>query len=236
MKRYSREKLLIIAPHADDEVIGCAGLIQKIKKNGGRVHVLFLAVGDTQDFSATGMSTGDERLQEIESVVERLHIDSYDIAFRGNDFHLRMDMVGQQKLIDLIERKSPVSIETIKPTIIAFPSLVSYNQDHQAAALAAHAALRPSHKQKHFVSTVLTYENPAERWRLRHDSEANYYVPLTSREMNIKLTAMKLYKSQDRPTPNPRSVPLLKAWAQVRGGQCGAAYAEAFVAYRVIRP
>lgn len=235
MRKFQKERLLVIAPHADDEVIGCAGLIQKVKKAGGNVYILFLAVGETKDFSSSGLSTATERLHEIENVARKLQFNQYDIAFKGNEYHLRMDTVGQQKLINLIERDSPISIEKVKPTTIAFPTLVSYNQDHQAAALATHAALRPSHKQKHFVTTVLTYENPAERWRMQQDGEANYFVRLTAREMDIKLAAMRLYKSQDRPSPNPRSVPLLKAWAKVRGGQCGSSYAEAFVAYRVVR-
>ena len=47
---FKGQKLLVIAPHPDDEVIGCAGLIQKIKNGGGKVFVLFLTVGDTNDF------------------------------------------------------------------------------------------------------------------------------------------------------------------------------------------
>jgi len=41
----NNEKLLVIAPHPDDEVLGCFGLIKKIKKNGGKVYVEFLTMG-----------------------------------------------------------------------------------------------------------------------------------------------------------------------------------------------
>ena len=40
-----KERLLIIAPHADDEVLGCYGLINKIKKNGGEVFLQVLSLG-----------------------------------------------------------------------------------------------------------------------------------------------------------------------------------------------
>ena len=39
-----KERLLIIAPHADDEVLGCCGLINKVKDNGGKVFVNILSI------------------------------------------------------------------------------------------------------------------------------------------------------------------------------------------------
>ncbi|KKR86620.1 MAG: hypothetical protein UU34_C0012G0018 [Candidatus Curtissbacteria bacterium GW2011_GWA1_41_11] len=49
---FKKQKLLVIAPHPDDEVIGCGGLIAKIKDAGGQVYVLFLTVGDSRDFTS----------------------------------------------------------------------------------------------------------------------------------------------------------------------------------------
>jgi len=43
------EKLLIIAPHADDEILGCYGLIKKIKNSGGKVYVQILTLGGLQE-------------------------------------------------------------------------------------------------------------------------------------------------------------------------------------------
>ena len=42
---FGKEKLLVIAPHADDEVLGCFGLMNKIKENGGQVYVLVFTLG-----------------------------------------------------------------------------------------------------------------------------------------------------------------------------------------------
>src|SRR3990167_4258794 len=66
---FKKQKLLVIAPHPDDEVIGCGGLIAKIKDAGGQVYVLFLTVGDTRDMELLGakvisVTTGSQTLKD----------------------------------------------------------------------------------------------------------------------------------------------------------------------------
>lgn len=235
MLELRHQTLLVIAPHPDDEVIGCAGLIKKIKDNGGKVYVLFLTVGDTKDFSKKGLSTIKKRKNEIKKVAKFLEFDNYYLAFEGNNYHLKLDLIGQKKIMDLIERESIVSIENIKPTIVAFPSPFSYNQDHRITTMAAHAALRTNAQgNKHFVPNVLSYEQCADEWSLCQRSHPNFFVPLTLKQINAKLKALKLYKSQVRPFPNPRSVESLKALAILRGSQSGYQFAESYTVYRTI--
>ena len=233
MLDFEKQRLLVIAPHPDDEVIGCGGLIKKIKDAGGKVYVLLLTVGDTADFSKKGGSRGNERVMEFEKVARFLKFDAWHLAFGGNNFHLQLDLLGQKKLMDTIERHSPVALEKIKPTIVAFPSPRSYNQDHRIAALATHAALRPaSQKSKHFVETVLSYEEAADFWTQVRQQSPNIFVPLSEGDLDIKMSALGLYKSQMRPYPNLRSAKILETLAILRGAQIGTDYAEGFNLYR----
>ena len=235
MLNLAKQRLLVIAPHPDDEVIGCGGLIKKIKDAGGKVYVLFLTVGDTQDFTKKGLSTGKQRLKEIEAVAKFLKYDDWDLAFQGNDYHLRLDTLGQKALMDVIERDSKVAIEKVKPTIIAFTSPQSYNQDHRIAALAAHASCRPAPKQaKHFVETVLFYEEPADGWSPMKSPDPNFFVELSKSNLAAKEHAISLYKSQARSAPSVRSQETIEALARLRGSQCGVGLAEGFFAYRLI--
>ncbi|MBI3282636.1 PIG-L family deacetylase [Candidatus Curtissbacteria bacterium] len=234
MLSLTAQKLLIIAPHPDDEVIGCGGLIKRIKDSGGKVYVLYLTVGDTRDFTKKGLSTGDEREKEIEAVVKYLKIDGWDLAFAGNDYHLQLDKLGQKALMDVIERDSKVSIENIKPTIVAIPCAGSYNQDHKIAAPAAFATLRPTPtSSKHFVETILEYEEPADNWSFKA-SNLNFFVALFREELDAKLVALKLYKSQLREAPHMRSAEIIRALAKLRGAQIGSNFAEAFKLYRAV--
>lgn len=230
---FKKQKLLVIAPHPDDEVIGCGGLIAKIKDAGGRVYVLFLTVGDSRDFTAKGLSTAQERKREIEQVAKFLKFDNYDIAFPGNEYHLKLDILGQKALMDSIEKESKVSIEKVKPTIVAFTSPQSYNQDHRIAALAAHASCRPAPlRAKHFVETVLSYEEAVDQWTLENNLAVNLFLPLGKTEIDTKVKSLKLYKSQLRPAPNLRSPQAMVTLAKLRGHQSGTNFAEAFVSYR----
>lgn len=226
------DKLLIIAPHADDEVIGCGGLIQKVKNAGGKVFVIFLTNGTTNDFSKERASTARERNIEVENCAEFLEYDGYHIAFEGNDYHLKLDILGQKALMDMIERESPISIEKVKPTIVAFPSINSYNQDHVAAAKAAHASLRTSSKEKHYIDTVVSYEFPADFWPTSPEPPRNCFLPLTKKELNIKIEALKIYESQWREFPSSRSEKSLTSLAILRGAECMSDFGEAFYSYR----
>ncbi|MBF6240494.1 PIG-L family deacetylase [Nocardia otitidiscaviarum] len=57
--------MLIIAPHPDDEAIGCGGLISRVTRDGGEVFVLWMTIADIRDYSATGLSTADKRRTEM---------------------------------------------------------------------------------------------------------------------------------------------------------------------------
>lgn len=235
MLDLKKQKLLVIAPHPDDEVVGCGGFIKRVKDAGGKVYVLFLTVGDTKDFSKKGISFGKEREKEIESVAKFLKYNDYDIAFNGNSYHLKLDRLGQKRLMDMIERESRVGLEKIKPTIVAFPLIRSYNQDHRIAAFATHAALRPADgRDKHFVKLVLGYEEPSDSWALQERLEPNFFIKLSKKDLDAKIEAMKLYKSQSRTGYNTRSMHALKNLAYLRGSQSGVKIAEAFVSYRIV--
>jgi LmbE family N-acetylglucosaminyl deacetylase len=234
MINLNKQRLLIIAPHPDDEVIGCGGFIQRIKKESGKVYVLFLTVGLTDDFSKKGRSSSEQRKKEIEKVSSFLRYDDYDIAFEGNDYHLKLDTFGQKELMDVIERRSLVAIEKIRPTIVAFPSFHSYNQDHRVVAYAAHAALRPAEKDvKHFVPIVLQYEEVVDSWNSGKQIIPNFFVSLNEKEIENKSKALRLYRSQLRGFPNPRSTEALKTLAKLRGTQSGNSFSEGFFIHRL---
>lgn len=235
MLKLKGQKLLVITPHPDDEVIGCGGLIAKAKEEKAKVFVLFLANGDSKDFSKARKSTGNERMKEIEKVAKFLKYDDFSVAFGGNSHHLKLDKVARLDLINAIERSCAVSIEKIRPTMVLFPQFDSYSQDHQAAAAATFAACRPSNGELKFQpSFVASYEIPADQWSLTKVPSPNFFIKLQSIHINKKIAALRLYKSQVRKHPNPRSEEALRSLAHIRGAQSDAKLAEAFFCHKFL--
>lgn len=226
--------LLVVAPHPDDEIFGCGGLIYRVKKAGGKVYVLYLTVGTTKDFSKKGQSTLDERMREIERVASYMRFDGYRIAFPGDDFHLQLDTVSQKRIIHEIERGEGISLETIKPTTLAIPSSYDYNQDHRAANRAAITATRPVPDEfKHLVPNVLEYEFPYFTWTSEGEQPSpNVFVSMDTKALKAKLHALSLYRSQMKVKHGPISVHGAEVLARMRGIHSGTLAAEAFTLRR----
>lgn len=222
-------RLLVLAPHPDDEVIGCGGLIAKAKDRGGEVHVQFMTVGDTRDASAQGFSSAEERDAEVARVAALLGFDGWETVLRGSEFHLRLDDAPQAWLIDAIEHGGVTSIQAVERTLVALPDPTSSNQDHRAVAEAALSALRPGDQRlRPQPQGVLVYEQVADQWNTGVHATPNLGVELEPDHLAAKLEAMRTYKSQTRDHPSTRSVEALEAMAAFRGAQFGCAHAEAF--------
>lgn len=227
-------RLLVLAPHPDDEVIGCGGLAARVKDAGGEVFVQMLTVGDTTDASPEGFSSADGRHQEVARVAELLGFDGYEFVFPGNTYHLRLDAMPQATLIEAIERAGGCSLHALQPTIVALPDPTSYNQDHRAVANAALSALRPGDARlRHQPQAVLVYEQIADQWHGGADHfTPNVAVELEEDHLEAKLEAMRTYKSQVREAPSTRDPEALRAMAHYRGAHFGCVRAEAFHALR----
>jgi N-acetylglucosamine malate deacetylase 1 len=229
MVNWGKQRLLVVAPHPDDELLGCGALINRVKRSGGQVFVLFLTVGDTRDFSQAGHSMRSEREREIEEVAKLFDLDGYHITLPGNNFHLRLDHQPQQRLIDLIERDGPLSISEVRPSVVLLPEITSYNQDHKSVAHAGITALRPGPwEDRHQPSLVLMYEEVADGWSGEAISGRNFHVGVDPIDVDQKIAGLRCYASQWRTHPHTRSEEALRALAAVRGVQCGKPLAEAF--------
>lgn len=231
-----KKTLLILSPHPDDEVIGCAGLMQKVRAAGGKVFVLYFTVGMTKDFGKQRTSRAQERTSEIRRVVRMLGVHGWRLALPGDEYHLRLDGVPQKRLIHEIERGKKISLEEVRPDILAVPWVHDYNQDHRAVAQAALAATRPSPRADKFTPDfILTYESPMNQWSVSGTALApNFYVTLTAAHMKKKVKAMGLYTSQVRRATHPRNGGSLTALARLRGAMVGEPFAEGFVCQKLV--
>ncbi|HWN66348.1 MAG TPA: PIG-L family deacetylase [Haliangium sp.] len=227
---------LVIAPHPDDEIFGCGGTIHRWKSAGGKVYVLYMTVGTTVDFSDSGRSTAEQRMDETAQVARLLDFDGYALAFPGDQYHLRLDAVPQRDLVHAIERGGDISLQALRPVVVLAPSIADYNQDHRAIGLATMTAARPGPtKYKSFPPLVLTYELPYHQWNTAESLPMpGLFVTLEPPSMAAKIGALALYGSQLKSPESPLSVRGVETLATYRGLQCGAAAAEAFQIKRLV--
>ena len=227
MKSLKNEKLLVVAPHSDDEVLGCGGLISKIKKEGGKVFVLIFNLGFEKNDTKESQ---DKRKQEIKEAMNALKVDDYHLVHEKADDNRDLDAEPLHSLIEVIESTSNVSLEKISPTIVAIPTIFSHHQDHVHVHNACIAALRPISTP--VSSVVLSYEAPEHsRWSSSGVFEPNFFVEIDDVIEN-KIMAFSKYHSQIR--PGGRDADSIRSQAKYRGQEVGKNLCEAFYVHRFI--
>lgn len=226
---YENQRVLVLAPHADDETLGCAGVIQKYVGAGSVVRVVIASFvkGTYRRFQKhqevyTSYS-GDERYQELAGAMSLLGVTDYTILYEDNDvdiqYHSLLDTRPRAELTAAIENQ----MQNFQPTVLFIPTRTKH-QDHIAVHDACITAARPYFWQ----GSVIAYETDGET-----EFAPNLYVALTDKLMQTKLDAIRCYKTQLSAHPHPVSERTLCAKAQFRGQYIYASYAEAFQILRL---
>ncbi len=222
-----KKKLLVIAPHADDEILGCGGLMHKVKESGGQVYVIIFNVGSVQKNSRKGTSLWKN---ETRDAMKFLKVDGYEVVFDSPQDNRYLDGKPLHSIIEIIESTSEFSLDKLKPDIVAIPTNHSHHQDHIVVFNAAIAALRPLRNPS--PELVLSYEAPEHsRWSSTGVFEPNVFLDM-KKIMEKKIRAFYKYKSQVR--KGQRDKETILAQARYRGSEVGREYCEAFMAHRSI--
>ena len=232
---WASQRLLVITPHADDEIFGCAGTIAKVKDHGGKVFVVCVSVADLVQYDmAVSEVKGETRKEEFFKGMAILGVDDSEILFDDEETHLRLDKMGRRDLIHAICKGARLGIDHIKPTVVAMPS-ISFNQDHEALFRAAFTACRPhTHDDCDYPKIVLAYDNPTHFWNIERDKfHPNFYVDISD-YVGVKLEALKCHTSQLRSSPHYLSLEMLEHQMLMRGHEICLKAAEAFCCYRLI--
>lgn len=219
--------VLIISPHADDEVIGAGGLISGLVDQGARVHALYVVVDGFRHYGLPSQVSLSDRLEEVDCVARILRC-NYSIAYQGKGLIEKLDTLPQRELVDLFES----AINRHQPDLVLLPHGNDYDQDHRAVYNAAFAAARPIPQRdgKFFPLRIATYESPKLGW-MNETFSPNLYADITP-YLKRKLDALRAYTSQSRKPPHVRSPENITALATLRGSEFGVQYAEAFCALR----
>lgn len=231
-----KQKMLVLAPHADDEVFGCGGTIAKMKDLGAEVYVIVVSVGEVLHYGADKQVSvdGRTRFDEFTAAMKYLKVDDYEVIFNDTKTHLRLDAMPRRDLVQYFERDCKLAIDKVKPTMMILPA-VSYNQDHEAVFRAGFTACRPHLPEvKPFQNIVLSCDNPAISWSLEREKfHPTFYVDI-SKYLDKKIKAVSFHKSQMKPSLHHASIENIENLAKVRGREISVEAAEAFMCHRFV--
>lgn len=222
-----KKKILVIAPHADDEILGCGGAIAKFSKLGHQVFVLIL----------TNASLGAPELftnKEIKNIRDESFTANKIIGTRKLYFEnlpgLILNKYPLYKIANLIEKY----IFKINPNIVFIPSNLDIHSDHKIIFSASKIALRPNKKLK--VEKIFSYEVLSEtEWNENNISfNPNYFISLKKNLIDLKIKSFLKYKSQVKKSPHPRSPEGILNLSRLRGSHINEEYCEAFKVERLI--
>ena len=224
-------KVLIIAAHPDDDILGCAGLMSKYR---GLVEfkVVFIAEGSSCRFNKEKIHEEDvlnvikERNSFGVKALKLLGVENYNF----HDLPCgRLDQVAIIEINKIIEKE----IKNFKPDTIFTHSFEDTNNDHIIVHRATQMATRPGIST--FVEKLYTYEVlSSSEWRFTHTFTPNYFESLSEEDVRNKWLALAEYKSEVKQFPYPRSEDGIFSLAKYRGLQSANTYAEAFKLIRQI--
>lgn len=216
-------RALVIAPHHDDEVLGCAGTIARLSASGAVVQVAVVTRGAPPRFDPRLAATVREEARSAHALlgVERTHFLDFPAA--------ELDRVPQADLNDALE----AVVSEAAPDTVFIPFAGDLHRDHQLVFSAALVACRPGARRS--PARLLAYETLSEtNWNGPYVTPGfapNVFIDVAS-TLERKLDAMRLYRSQLREPPSERSLEALRSLATLRGGAAHLFAAEAFVLLR----
>lgn len=225
MQISDNNNILVIAPHPDDEILGCGGTIRRFANEEMNVFILVVTRGKPEVYS-------DDKVKNVRNEALKAH----QIVGVKQTFFLEypapeLDQIPISKIANDI---SKLIIELNIGTVF-LPHRGDIHMDHQVVYSAGLVACRPVNDNP--VQSVFCYETLSETEWASPEGDAVFIPTLyinIGNSFRDKLKAMKCFQSQIREFPNPRSLKSIEALANFRGSTVGCEFAEAFMTIRII--
>lgn len=218
-----KNKILIIAAHPDDEILGVGGTILKHIKNGNEASILILGEGETSRDSGVNIKKRERQAKKAAKLLGAKNL--FLETLPDNKF----DSIP---LLEIVKEVEGV-INKVRPNIIYTHHSYDLNIDHRLTFQAVLTACRP--QPGFFVKKILTFETPSStEWQVKKRKEIfcpTEYNDITD-FIDKKIEVLKVYKNELKKPPHSRSIKGVRILAQYRGVEVGYKYAEAFQVIR----
>ena len=219
-------KILVFAPHPDDEILGCGGTMIKNINEGNEVYVCIVTKGPQPMFP---IEIVEKARQEARDCHQSIGVKkTFFLDFPS----VYLEECHRYELNDSILKV----IREVMPDEVYLPHWGDMQKDHQIVADACMVALRPKYEPK--VRRIYSYETMSETaWNapnVQNEFMPNVYVDI-SNTLESKLKALSFFQTQLSSFPDARSIEAIEALAKYRGAIMNMQAAEAFMLIRDIR-
>jgi LmbE family N-acetylglucosaminyl deacetylase len=219
--------ILVVAPHPDDETLGCGGTLLRHIAEGDKVYWLIF----TQMMPEDGYLADQIQRRQVE--INRV---AKAYSFSGViELPFRAAQLDALPLGSLVQAVAKV-VNQIQPDTVYIPYRNDAHSDH-ACVFDAVSACSKSFRYP-FIKTVYAYETLSETgFSLTVDNQVftpNTWVAIDT-YLEQKIEIMRYYEGEMGVFPFPRSEQTMRALAQIRGSQCNTLAAEAFMLLKSIR-
>lgn len=211
-------RVVVVAPHPDDETLGCGGTLLRHKAEGDEVHW----------FNMTSLKGNESIIQyEINTQVGN----EYDFS-SCSDFNFPTTRLDTIPIGDLVGSLAGLFTE-IQPEMVYAPFWGDIHSDHR---IVFDAVASCSKWFRHpYIKRIMAYETLSEtEFGFKESFKPNCFVNITD-YLNKKIEIMKLYNGEMGEMPFPRCEQNIRALATLRGTQSGFMAAEAFMLLKDIR-
>ena len=213
-----RKRVLVIAAHPDDELLGCGGTVALHTRREDEVTSVIVCEGESLRYGEGGVGQADHIRQAADKLGVR---DVRTLKFPDQ----RLDTVT---LTDVIGALEPI-VREIRPQIVYTQYGGDINRDHELLFKAMLVATRPTES---CIEAVYAFDTASStEWAYPRTFIPDVWVDI-SETLSAKLDAMACYESELRPYPHPRSLDALRNRAAAWGNQCCLEYAEVFMTVR----
>jgi len=216
-------RVLVIAPHADDEVIGAGGTIAKHVAHGDEAYLCVVTQPYSPPWSEQHLAAARPQVRAVQQV-----LNLRDVFFCGFP-SVKLNTVPQIELAWALQRV----LDEVRPEVVYTSSPSDINEDHRIVYDRTLVAARPLPGSA--LRRLLAYEI-ATTARFGLPAGCAPFVPNVFVDiaafLDKKLEAMACYRTQLRDWPHPRSLQALRLQAEERGVSVGLQAAECFCLIR----
>jgi len=220
------ENVIVVAPHPDDETLGCGGTLLKHKKKGDNIYWLIMTgMPSKVEYSAERIRTRQREIGAVKAAYGFKETFTLDLPAT------KLDTISKSEAVKLVSD----IINKVKPSYVYLPYKNDIHSDHRLTfdtVLSSAKTFRAPSIKKMFMYEVISETEFSPPLK---DSVfiPNSFSDITA-QIDGKIKIMKIYKGEMDAHPFPRSAKNIKALATFRGATAGVKYAEAFMVLKEV--